>query len=121
MLTLFEEGGFPMWFLLAFSGLTLVTSARFAARPDSSRLRLAAALGVATLFTTLTTISADLAQVGHHAPDYAARHPEQPFNTVIMQGIAESLSPAILGCTVLSLAALIVALGIHREALSAKR
>ena len=30
MLTLFEEGGFPMWFLLAFSALTLVFAARFA-------------------------------------------------------------------------------------------
>ena len=117
MLTLFLEGGFPMWFLLAFGGLLLVSGARFAARPDSARLRLALALGAATLFTTLTAICADLATVGHQAPDYLKRHPEQTISSVLLQGVAESLSPAILGCTVLTLAALFIALGCYRESL----
>jgi hypothetical protein len=34
---------------------------------------------------------------------------------VVLQGIAESLSPAILGFTVLTLTALLVALGCYRE------
>jgi hypothetical protein len=117
MLTLFREGGFPMWFLLAFGGLLLISGARFAVRPDSARLRLALALGAATLFTTLTAICADLATVGHQAPDYLKRHPEQPLSSVLLQGVAESLSPAILGCTVLTLAALFIALGCYRESL----
>ena len=96
MLTLFREGGFPMWFLLAFGALLLISGARFALRPDSARLRPVLALGAATLFTTATAICADLA-------------------TVLLQGLAESLSPAILGCTVLTLAALCVALGCYRE------
>ncbi|HYQ27051.1 MAG TPA: hypothetical protein VER04_07525 [Polyangiaceae bacterium] len=115
MLTLFREGGFPMWFLLAFGALLLISGARFALRPDSARLRLALALGAATLFTTATAICADLATVGHQAPDYLARHPELTLATVLLQGLAESLSPAILGCTVLTLAALCVALGCYRE------
>jgi hypothetical protein len=117
MLTLFQEGGFPMWFLLAFGGLLLISGARFALQPDSARLRLALALGAATLFTMLTAISADLATVGHQAPQYLARHPEQSLASVVLQGIAESLSPAILGCTVLTLAALFIALGSYRESL----
>ncbi|HEY0465471.1 MAG TPA: hypothetical protein VGC79_14750 [Polyangiaceae bacterium] len=84
MLTLFREGGFPMWFLLAFGGLLLVSGARFALRPDGGRLRLALALGAATLFTTVTAISADLATVGHQAPDYLARHPESTLASVLL-------------------------------------
>jgi hypothetical protein len=117
MLTLFREGGFPMWFLAAFAGLLLVSGARFALRPEPARLRLALALGAATWFTTVTAICADLATVGHQAPDYLSRHPEQTLASVLLQGMAESLSPAILGCTVLTLAALFIALGCYRESL----
>ena len=117
MLTLFREGGFPIWFLLAFGGLLLISSARFAQRPGSARLRVALALGAATLFTTVTAICADLATVGHQAPNYLARHPEMNLASVLLQGLAESLSPAILGGTVLTLAALFVALGCYRESL----
>jgi len=114
-MTLFREGGFPMWFLLAFGALLLAAGARHAHRPDASRLRLTIALGAATLFTMVTAISTDLATVGHQAPDYLARHPEMTLASVLLQGMAESLSPAILGCTVLTLAALCVALGFYRE------
>jgi len=117
MLTLFREGGFPMWFLLVFGGLLLVTSARFALRPDPPRLRLSLAVSAATLFTMFTAICAALATVGHQAPAYLARHPEMTLASVLLQGIAESLSPAILGCTVLTLAALFIALGCYRESL----
>ena len=117
MMTLFREGGFPMWFLLAFGMLLLISGARFAMNPGPTRLRLALALGAATLFTMVTAISADLATVGHQAPSYLARHPELTLAAVLLQGIAESLSPAILGSTVLTLAALFIALGFHRESL----
>lgn len=116
-MTLFREGGFPMWFLLLFGALLLIAGARFAMRPDTTRLRLALALGAATLFTMITAISADLATVGHQAPDYLARHPQTTIAVVLLQGVAESLSPAILGSTLLTLAALFLALGFHREAL----
>jgi hypothetical protein len=115
MMTLFREGGFPIWFLLVFGALLLLAGARFAWRPDSNRLRLALALGVATLFTALTAICADLATVGHQAPAYLARHPEMTLASVLLQGMAESLSPAIIGFTVLTLAALFIALGFYRE------
>jgi len=117
MLTLFREGGFPMWFLLVFGALLLTSGARFALRPDAARLRLALALGAATWFTMLTAIGAALATVGHQAPDYLARHPQMTLASVLLQGMAESLSPAILGCTVLTLAALFIALGCYRESL----
>ena len=115
MLTLFAEGGFPMWFLLAFSVLTLLAAGRFAASPDRSALRVALALAATTLFTVFTSISAAVAQVGHHAPEYLARHPGSSLSSVLLQALAECMSPAILGFTVLSLCALLLGLGFFRE------
>jgi hypothetical protein len=117
MLTLFTEGGFPMWFLLAFGLATLFFSVRFARAPARRTLRTAIALGVATLFTTLTSLAADVAEVGHHAPEYLKRHPETTLAEALLQGLAESMSPCILGFTILSLAALVAALGYQREVL----
>src|SRR3954453_18421119 len=93
MMALFREGGFPMWFLLAFGGLLLISGARFALRPDAARLRVTLALGAATGVKTLTAIRADLATVGHQVPEYLARHPELTLASVLLQGMAESLSP----------------------------
>ena len=119
MLTLFREGGFPMWFLLVFSGLSLVSGTRFAIRPDASRLRLTVAMGSATLFTMFTSVCAALAMVGHHLPSYLQSHRSESFPDALLQGCAEALSPAILGFTVLTLVALFVALGCYRESLEA--
>jgi hypothetical protein len=104
-----------MWFLLAFGVLTLVGAARFAAQPEFTRLRLVVTLGITTWFATLTAVSAALAEVGHHVPEYVALHPALSLSAVLLQGAAESMAPAILGFTVLSLATLVVALGFHRE------
>ena len=114
MLTLIREGGFPMWFLLVFSALSLLLSAGFALRPVPSRLRLVIAMSVATLCTTLTSVCAALAMVGHHLPAYLAQHPKEARADALLQGMAESLSPAVLGFTVLTLVALFVALGCYR-------
>jgi len=114
MLTLIQEAGFPIWFVLAFGALTLLTCARYAANPRLERLPLAGALGLATLFSTFTAICADLATVGHQGPAFLAKHPGTPLYALLLQGGAESLSPAIIGCSVLTLAALLVALGCHR-------
>ena len=116
MLTLVQEAGFPIWFVLVFGVLTLFSSARYAALPQPTRLPLLGALALATLFSTLTAVCADLAAVGHHGPAYLAAHPELPLSGLLLQGAAESLSPAIIGFSLLMLAALLIALGCHRAA-----
>jgi len=39
------------------------------------------------------------------------------LTVVLLQGMAESLSPAIVGCTVLTLDALLIALGCYRDSI----
>ena len=115
MATLIREGGFPMFFLLAFGLGALAFAVRFAVAPSQRALRTAAALSAATAFTAITGICAAFAAVGHQAPDYLKRHPESTLAEVVLLGIGESMSPGILGFTMLSLIALIVALGVWRQ------
>ena len=115
MLTLIREGGFPIWFVLAFGAFSLLCAARFALRPGLGVWRLALALSCATVFAILTAVAADLAQVGHQAPAYLARHPNESLPSVLLQGFAEAMSPAILGFSMLTVVALFMALGCYRE------
>lgn len=115
MFKLFQEGGFPMWFLLAFGFSMLFFATRFAWVPVRRTLRTTFALSAATAFTTLTGVCTALATLGHQLPRYLATHRDTSFSDALLLGIAESLSPAILGFTMLSLAALLVALGLQRE------
>lgn len=114
MTRLFAETG-PMWFLLAFGLATLVFATRYAWVPSRRTLRTTMALAAATAFTSLTCITADLASVGRHATAYVQAHPETPKTEVLLQGIAEAFSSGILAFTMLSLTAVIVALGLQRD------
>jgi len=115
MWNLMLEGGFPMFFLLGFGVAALISAARYARIPGRRRFKLTVALALATGFATLTATCADISAVGHHAPSYLRAHPEAPLSDVLLQGLAESMSPGILGFTLLSLVALIASLGIQRE------
>ena len=108
-----------MWFLMVFGALSLVCGARFARRPEPARLRMAGAMALATLFTTLTGVCTDLAAVGHQVPIFLAHDSNQLLPSLLLQGAAESMSPAILGFTVLTLDALFIALGCYRDSLDA--
>jgi hypothetical protein len=114
MATFFREGGFAMFFLVAFGVATLVASTLYAWRVTRVALRVTLGLGTATWFTTLMGVCVDLAAVGHGALDYQARHHE-PLVGVLLGGLAESLAPGVLGFSFLALAALIATLGLYRE------
>jgi hypothetical protein len=115
MITLFVEGGFFMWFLLVFGVGALIAAGRFAHVPARRTLRVALALSLATACTVVTGVATDLATVGHQVPNYLRRHPEEGVVYILLQGFAESMAPAIMGFTMLSLVALLVSVGFYRE------
>lgn len=115
MLTFFQEGGFPMFFLLGFGVAALVVAVLYARVPGKARLRQTVALSFATGFTAITGTATDIATVGHQVPAFLARHPEMTLPEVLLQGLAESMAPLILGFTLLSLVALVVTVGLYRE------
>lgn len=114
MQTLFTEGGAPMWFLLAFGIGMLVLAARYAMAPTGWALRATIGLGCATGFTSVTGVAADFAAVGHHGFEYMKRT-GATLPEMLLQGFAESMAPAILGFTMLSLGAMLVTFGAYRE------
>ncbi len=115
MLTFFQEGGFPMFFLLAFGLAALVVAVLYARVPGKARLRQTVALSLATGFTAVTGTATAVATVGHQATTFLVRHREMTLPEVFLEGLAESMAPLILGGTLLSLVALIVTVGLYRE------
>lgn len=114
MWILFAEGGYPMWFLVFFGVCTLLASAAFAYRPKRAALRLSLGLGLTTLCSIATGVAADLAQVGHQAPQYVRAHPDVNLAEALIQGFAESMSPAIFGGFILTICSLWLSLGLWR-------
>jgi hypothetical protein len=111
----FEEGGFAMFFLLAFGLATLAAASIYARRLTRVTLRITVALGLTTTFTTLSGVCVDLAAVGHGASAFVTRHPDVSLTEAVLQGFAESLAPGVLGFTFVALSALITTLGLYRE------
>ena len=114
MMEFMREGGFPIWIVLLFGLITLGVSALFLFRPTERRLALMRGLSSATTFSVLAAVCACLAAVMHKVPGTPewAKSPE--VHLIVMTGIGESLAPAILGFTMLSLAWLMAALGQRR-------
>jgi hypothetical protein len=115
MATLVREGGFPVFFLLAFGLAAMAFAVRFATAPSWRILKTTLALSAATALTSINGIFAAFSAVGHQAPEYVKRHPGSTLGEVALLGLGESMSPGILGFTILSLIALIVALGVYRQ------
>lgn len=107
----FAAGGWSMWFLTIFGALCVMAAAGFAWRPDPSQLPRIACLSRAVGWSTLVGVSTDLAAVGFTIPSKPewAHSPDLPL--LVLQGFAESMSPATYGGAILSVTALLLAAG----------
>ncbi|MBI5509912.1 MAG: hypothetical protein HY903_14245 [Deltaproteobacteria bacterium] len=114
MLEFLAAGGFTMIPVLGFGLLTLALAGVFAARPSERRYGTVRALSAATLFATGSATAACFAAVMSKVPrtDAWAHSPDMPL--LVMTGIGEALTPAIMGLALLTLTWLAVALGWRR-------
>ena len=110
----FMEGGLSMWFVLLFAAFTLAAAIGFARWPDARRADAVRSFSWATAFSIVSGVCLNLATVGSKVPAGLgwANSPKLPL--IVMEGIAESLAPAILGFMLLSLAWTVMAVG-HRR------
>jgi hypothetical protein len=108
MMSFFRGGGFSMWIVLGF-GLAAIAGA-FGLLRDAEPRRLAAvkALTWGGAFAIVAGLASNLIAVFAHL----AREGGEPL--ALYQGLAESLAPAVLGATMLSVAWLIVAVAVRR-------
>jgi hypothetical protein len=114
MSELMEMGGAPMWAILIFGAASLFAGGWFALRPDRRLLQVIAALSSSVLFSIAAGTAADLAAVGAKVPAHPEWLVKRELWMVLLQGIAESMSPSILGFSALSLVALECAVGLRR-------
>jgi hypothetical protein len=113
MLELFKEGGWGMWTILIFGGVLLGAAAAFAIKPERRRLSFVAAMGLTTLISTIHATWTDFGAVFHALED-PQRVPDAEFQRTLMAGMKESTRPGSFGGFVLTLAVLLVAIGILR-------
>jgi hypothetical protein len=111
MVNLIRDGGVPMWFILAFGCAALVAAAGYAAK-KARPLGLIYGLAGATLFSTLSATCADFGATFAHV----SGHPDAGTSDLLL-GAGESMSPGILGFSLLALVCFLVGVGVHRRAL----
>jgi hypothetical protein len=125
MFTLIRDGGFPVWFVLAFGIGAVAVALGYAAKRTRS-LGLLYGLAGATLFSTLSATCADFGATFAHVSgqmEQTLGDPKAPavewarVAAPLLGGAGESLSPGILGFSFLSVSCLLVGIGKHRRAL----
>ena len=116
MLDFMAAGGFPMWAILVFGVMDLALALLFAWRPERQKVPAIMALGLAVLFSVGSGVMADLAAVGSKVPNRPEWANSPKVHLIILEGIGESMAPGILGFTLLSLVALVCAVGLRKMA-----
>lgn len=114
MITLFKNGGVPMWFILAWGLLALGAAIRLAIKADPRGHELYKLFSKATLWGVLSGTAGDFASVGYALSNMPEDMAGARWQRIAAQGLAESMSPAIIGGSFLALAAFFAAVGAYR-------
>jgi hypothetical protein len=109
-----QAGGFPMYLIALFGLVALVAAALFLRRPAAGRLEFVRWMSRATAWSVVSGVASCLAAVFVHVsgnPEWA-HGPDRAL--LVLEGLGESMAPAILGAVLLSLTAFLAALGVRR-------
>ncbi len=111
MVTLIRNGGFPMVFILLFGFVGLAAAGWYAFRPNARSLGFITWIAIATLFSTLMGTAADLGATLFHVARMADTSTSPSWRADLAEGLAESMSPSIVGFAFIAMTALITAMG----------
>ena len=114
MFDFLRAGGVAMWLILLVGIVMLITSISFAWRRAEHKLVMIRPLSVAMVFATLSGICSNLGATVTHIAGRPELATGAAFSSALLEGIGESLAPAILGFAVLTVCWLIVAVGMRR-------
>jgi hypothetical protein len=128
MMTLFRNGGWSMYWVVAFGFVALVAAAHFAARPSGRHEGFIKWMSCALLWAILTGICSDVGTVlGVASEKMGASHQRMLEGSaageladpdtrprILCEGLAESLSPGIVGFAFLAVVALLASVGRRR-------
>ena len=111
MLEFFRDGGWSMFVILLFGALSLGTGAYYAARPDARHEGFLKWMSRATLWATLAGVASDFGATFKYTR--TLENDSERARTVL-EGLAESMSPLVMGFVLLALAAFLGAIGRRR-------
>jgi hypothetical protein len=114
MMDFLRAGGIGTWVVLLFGLITLVSAAIYAFRPTERRAGFLRGMSQATLFATLAGTTTGFAAVMSKVPSRPqwAHSPDMPL--IVMTGLGEALTCAIIGFVMLALCWLMGAVGNRR-------
>ena len=115
MIEIFRDGGWGMWAILFVGVLLVVEAARFAHQADPKRLGFLGMLALSTVSASVFTTLVDVAMV-FSVLAREDRVPEGQLVRILFQGMKECLSPGMFGAVILTITALLVAVGMLRRA-----
>ena len=107
----FEAGGWVMWFEIAIGLVAGAAAVRFALRPDPTQLARIAELRRALAWALVTGVASDVSAVGIHIAGKPEWAHSPDLAVLVLQGVGESMSPAMLGGALLSIVSLLMAAG----------
>jgi hypothetical protein len=108
----YRVGGFGMHQVALFALVVPVAAGRFAYQPDERKVPFLRTMSAATLLAIVFAVTSNVAtvfwSVPKHFPDQAG------WPRILLIGLFESLTPAVLGFGLLSIAWLVKAVGMRR-------
>jgi len=109
-----QAGGVPVLFVIAFGLVSLGAATRFAWSPGSGQIAPIAALASSVGFASIAGFASCLMTVAMTVSgnDEWANSPDAW--RIVLQGIGESMSPLILGFSMVAVTSLITAVGLRR-------
>ncbi len=116
MLEFFLAGGVPMLGVVVCGLGALIAAVRFALSPDPRKVMAIVSLSVAALVSSVLGSAADLTVVFRTIGKMPEWQKPEVLPLILIQGASESLSPVILGLTLLTVIWLVMAVGYRRLA-----
>jgi len=107
------EGGFGMWPVLVFGLFALGAAGRYAWRPEKGRLGFVVGMLITTFSAVIHATWTDVGAVFRFL-ESRDRASDAEFARILMEGLKESTRPGALGGMLITLALLIVSIGLHR-------
>ena len=108
-----REGGFGMWPVLVFGLFAIGAAGRYAWKPIKGRLGFVVGMIITTLSAVLHATWTDVGAVFRYL-ESRDRVPDADFARILVEGLKESTRPGALGGMLITLALLLISIGLHR-------
>ena len=113
MIEFFKEGGWGMWPILVLGLVTVGAAARFAIKPERRQIGFLVAIALATVISIFHATWTDFGAVFGALSDEKFA-PDAVAPRILAEGLKECTRPGAMGGSFLTLAAILVAVGMLR-------